>query len=233
MKELSIEEKAKAYDEAIEIARAKYAMKDQPTHQDLVDIFPELAESKNEKMIQYFKDLAPFDKAEELYEKYGFSHKDALAWLEKRVGQKPIEWSDEDIATISRVISIVKWAAYSDHSHPILNDKGATELVERLKSLRPQMQWKAVDKEIYVKEPALAQRKDKSEPNHGYVICYDHTLTPDVYERFIMISDIYNQSHWKPSDEQMEALKSSTYCQNEQMSKVLFELYQDLKKLKE
>lgn len=38
---------------------------------------------------------------------------------------------------------------------------------------------------------------------------------------------------WKPSDEQMEALKSSTYCQNEQMSKVLFELYQDLKKLKE
>ena len=37
---------------------------------------------------------------------------------------------------------------------------------------------------------------------------------------------------WKPSEEQMEALKLSTYCQDKQMSKVLFELYQDLKKLR-
>lgn len=43
-----------------------------------------IEESKDEKMIQYFKDLAPFDKAEELYEKYGFSHKDAIEWLEKK-----------------------------------------------------------------------------------------------------------------------------------------------------
>ena len=56
--------------------------------------------------------------------------------------QKSAEWSDEDIATISRVISIVKWAAYSDHSHPILNDEGATELVERLKSLKDRYTWK-------------------------------------------------------------------------------------------
>jgi len=48
-------------------------------------------------------------------------------------------WSEEDLAIISRVISIVKWAAYSDHSHPILNDEGATELVKRLKSLKERM----------------------------------------------------------------------------------------------
>lgn len=55
-------------------------------------------------------------------------------------------WSEEYIATISRVISIVKWAAYSDHSHPILNDEGATELVERLNSIKDKIQhqtsWK-------------------------------------------------------------------------------------------
>lgn len=47
---------------------------------------PELKENDDERMIQYFKDLAPFDKADELYEKYGFSHKDAIAWLEKQCG---------------------------------------------------------------------------------------------------------------------------------------------------
>lgn len=45
---------------------------------------PELKESEDERMIQYFKDLAPFDNADELYEKYCFSHKDAIAWLEKQ-----------------------------------------------------------------------------------------------------------------------------------------------------
>ena len=45
---------------------------------------PELKESEDELMIQYFKDLAPFDKAYELYEKYGFSHNNAIAWLEKQ-----------------------------------------------------------------------------------------------------------------------------------------------------
>ncbi len=41
------------------------------------------------------------------------------------------------------------------------------------------------------------------------------------------------EGRWKPSDEQMEALKLSTYCPDKQISKALFELYQDLKKLRE
>ena len=49
---------------------------------------PELKESEDELMIQYFKNLSPFDNADELYEKYGFSHKDAIAWLEKQCEQK-------------------------------------------------------------------------------------------------------------------------------------------------
>lgn len=81
MKELSIEKKAKAYDEALKRAKSFRA----PDNKDVaVYIFPVLKESEDGKMIQYFKDLAPFDKAEELYEKYGFSHKDAIAWLEKQ-----------------------------------------------------------------------------------------------------------------------------------------------------
>lgn len=71
--------------------------------------------------------------------------------LKDRVLPQPKqEWSEEDIATISRVISIVKWAAYSDHSHPILNDEGATELVERLKSLKERYTWKPSDAQMVV-----------------------------------------------------------------------------------
>ena len=55
---------------------------------------PELKDSEDERMIQYFKDLAPFDKADELYEKYGFSHKDAIAWLEKQGKQNLLYVND-------------------------------------------------------------------------------------------------------------------------------------------
>lgn len=59
----------------------------------------------------------------------------------------------------------------------------------------------------------------------------DHRAT--IQAKINILKSIRPQSTWKPSDEQMEALKSSTYCPNKQMSKVLFELYQDLKKLRE
>ena len=56
--------------------------------------------------------------------------------------------SEESIATISRAISIVKWAAYSDHPHPILNDEGATELVERLNSIKDRYTWKPSETQL-------------------------------------------------------------------------------------
>lgn len=75
----------KKYKEALEKARQLCAYPTtKPFISDMQDLFPELKESEDKKMIQYFKDLAPFDKADELYEKYGFSHKDAIAWLEKQ-----------------------------------------------------------------------------------------------------------------------------------------------------
>ena len=68
---------------------------------------PELKESEDELMIQYFKDLAPFDNADELYEKYGFSHKDAIAWLEKQCEQKiktPEESLGIDSDTYNKIV---------------------------------------------------------------------------------------------------------------------------------
>ena len=94
MKELSIEEKAKRYDEILvklQEAKVDNNVCDERYCCVIDDIIPELKDSEDERMIQYFKDLAPFDKAEELYEKYGFSHKDAIAWLEKKCEQKSVK----------------------------------------------------------------------------------------------------------------------------------------------
>ena len=125
MKELSIEEKARRYDEAIERAKDYYHLGDDK-HKMAIDvkavmeyIFPTLKESEDERMIQYFKDLAPFDKADELYEKYGFSHKDALAWLEKQcrhakfingiqVGDKVTRNGDGVLVNLSQLNRVAK-----------------------------------------------------------------------------------------------------------------------------
>ena len=82
--------------------------------------------------------------------------------LKDRVQPKQ-EWSEDDMATISRVISIVKWAAYSDHSHPILNDEGATELVERLKSLKDRYTWKPSEAQLEALANALSLAKNCGE----------------------------------------------------------------------
>lgn len=279
MKELTIEQKAEAYDEAIKRAekwRNAPNVDKIPTFANRVidDIFPELPESEDERIRQRIIHALHGDVLEMS------EIKEAIAWLEKKGEQKPVDkvepkfkvddvmrtkqeaadnitsglpvivsideeyyhcnneliaiknqddyeyppmnrkhnsaWSEEDKEMLDLLIANYKFLCkeFRDKEHDFFVGMGLVEedleMVNWLKYLKdrvqPQMQWKAVDKEIYVKEPALAQRKDKSEPNHGYVICYDHTLTPDVYERFIMISDIYNQSHWKPSDEQMKVL---------------------------
>ena len=138
---------------------------------------------------------------------------DWLKYLKVRITPQPKqEWGEEDERNASYICAALDCYYRLREDRNNTNgqedlDKARNWLYNRLKSLNPQNRWKVVDKKIYVKEPALAQRKDKSEPNHGYVICYDHTLTPDVYERYIMLSDINCHSEWKPSEEQIEALE--------------------------
>ena len=117
MKELSIEEKAQRYDEALEKAKKNYI-----TAQDLCEgakidvecfkntlesIFPELAESKDEKirekLIENFKwfcgdypNTTKWGKDDDMLVK------DILAWLEKQGGKKS-DWSEEDERIIKRI----------------------------------------------------------------------------------------------------------------------------------
>lgn len=89
MKELSIEQKAKRYDEAINIAKSK--IKNDKDHilyeEDIIEIFPELKEKTDEEMIQ--KLIAVIH----LYYGEGVDAErdECLEWLEKQRKNKPIE----------------------------------------------------------------------------------------------------------------------------------------------
>lgn len=89
MKELSIEQKAKLYDEAINIAKSK--IKNDKDHilyeEDIIEIFSELKEKTDEEMIQ--KLIAVIH----LYygEGVNVERDECLEWLEKQSKNKPIE----------------------------------------------------------------------------------------------------------------------------------------------
>lgn len=78
MKELSIEEKAKAYDNALEIAKGLYA-KDAPDSLHLERMFPQLKESEDERIRKSLIDMLKNDEKHYLKE---------IAWLEKQGEQK-------------------------------------------------------------------------------------------------------------------------------------------------
>lgn len=90
MKKLSIEQKAKAYDEALERAKVYHKQlldEDNPEWASEIEkIFPELKESEDEKirkaLIRFHKSTIDVD---------GIKGEDILAWLEKQGEQKPVD----------------------------------------------------------------------------------------------------------------------------------------------
>ena len=110
----TIEEKAKAYDEALERAKEiinsyeKRGLEELLFYakEDLGGIFPELKDGEyyderiRKAIILTIKDN------ETLVSMNGFSKNDMIAWLEKQGEQKP-EWSEEDIKALNRISSIL------------------------------------------------------------------------------------------------------------------------------
>ena len=91
MKELTIEQKAQRYDEAIERARIHYNTTDSVADAELIElIFPELKESDDEKIRKEIIAILQYK-----YEKYPNDPKYCnapqwIAWLEKQGEQKPV-----------------------------------------------------------------------------------------------------------------------------------------------
>lgn len=212
---------------------------------------PELKESEDERMIQYFKDLAPFDKADELYEKYGFSHKDAIAWLEKQCEQKiktPEESLGIDSDTYNKIVDECIYGEQKPTDNVNYNAKEmfikALERVEeqnkkgyKLTDCDKNSWWedfKAYTSCIIEQKPAAWSKEDEKQARQIERIVHDgytQKLQKQIADWFESLKERYT---WKPSEEQMNTLEyyMHTLVCNEH-KEVLFGLYADLKKLME
>ena len=140
------------YEQALKVAQRFYNNSAAITKKGLEDIFPELKESEDEKIRKWLIRDMQNCLEEGAYdgEDIAYAQK-AIAWIEK---QKP-EWSEEDIAIIGRIRSIIEKYAFSQSAVDVngeLCEREYIELDNWLKSLKerycPQSYWKPSDKQL-------------------------------------------------------------------------------------
>lgn len=103
MKELSIEEKAKSYDRALEIAKAWCKLDNNDlSNDDLKILFPELKEESDDERIINCIGMCLTDVNEQRFKDYNTNFKACLEWLEKHKEEKPTEKSTFEIGDIIR-----------------------------------------------------------------------------------------------------------------------------------
>ena len=194
MKELSIEDKAKAYDELIK--RLNKAREDVGgyTFKSVYDeVMSELAESEDEKFLRYLIDcckdtIESDDKGLELSM---VTTKRLFAWLKKQ-GEKGINGKNREI--------------------PFSEQKPA---------------WSEEDEKylIYNIEQDYRDKLNNNPPE---------SLRPYYNKVISWLKSIRHQKQWKPSDEQIKALKDACdeHWEPDGLNP-LYTLYQELKKLRE
>lgn len=136
---MTTEEKARAYDKAIE--KIKYVMEHgvSPTlnKEDLQDLFPELAESEDERIRKWLEETIEA-MPENSIDFRDVRRIDVLHWLEKQGKQKPIEttWkpSEEQIKILNEILNFA-----ANHECPYWNDYifgTLNNLIRQLKKLK-------------------------------------------------------------------------------------------------
>lgn len=218
---MTTEEKAKAYDEAIERAKKFHTPDSNNSNLKAVLelIFPKLAESEDERIrraivlgVRRCADAGSIFGT--IISNEGVNYSEVLAWLERQkdlfrgstemVEQKPAKWSEENEKMRSNLMSLL-----ANMRGDRITEETYQKYYPWLKSLRPQ--------------PNTVSIKDATK--FGNL----------EYERGVKdgIQHVKNH-HWKPSKEQMEAFKQSIEWDDQRaddFDKTLQSLYNDLKKL--
>lgn len=225
MKELSIQEKAKAYDEALSVARKTHQT--QPMYRDWLEkMFPELAESEDariRKAIKYGLDHV-FTNNTTVFE---VTKEQCLAWLEKQ-GEKgtkgndreiPFDaWSEEDEARFESCIEVLQ----TSDGYDTINAKWLKSLKDRVQPL--QQEWSEKDERMFKNTIALIETlEDYNKAPNGF---------GDVKFWLKSLKDRYT---WKPTELQLECLSDAidSYNKRGYSASVLSELLEQLKKLRE
>ena len=219
------EEKAKAYDEALERAKTLYENANGMILKKWVEqVFPELKESEDEKVS---KEL--IDAVQGLWDNdalpipLSVKRKDEwLAWLEKQgepsdeemktllrteyekgradvIAEMQKDWSEEDEIYYKRVQLSIEWA----RAHNRISEGSCDEQLNWLKSLKgrvqpqPKQEWSEEDKNfLYDTLSNLTELKDRYGEGYGNVgRCID------------WLKSLRPQNRWRPSDEQIKVCK--------------------------
>ena len=222
MKELSIEEKAQRYDEAIERAKSEL---NSPDKRLIEYIFPELKESEDVRIRNFISnELACLRASDEKGTVRYNELTEAIAWLEK---QKHEEWSLYDEKILSEVFTSVEIDAYSEEKKK--------EIISWLQKYRPYMHEKRDEQ-----KPAKWSEEDEQYfiSILGDIGIADKNMNEETYQRkrkwlenkFKSFKERYT---WKPSDEQITWLYRAAdgASKDSRMKQILNELLSDLKKL--
>ena len=180
MKELSIEEKAKAYDEAIKRLRNAFCDNNSRMCEEyrnavlkiIEPIFPELKESEDEKIRKWIIDYFKENNAALAFS--GISNESVIAWLEKQGEQKPVELpkgEDYGIDGLYAAIDILKKTLGKVDGYQtddgILEHKCAITAVKKLYNQKP-AEWSEEDKTglrdaLWAIQQARAIAKDEND----------------------------------------------------------------------
>lgn len=128
-------QKAAAYDKALKDIKAVYPNLKGEVKLAVEHAFPELKESEDEKIMgdimEAVENWLPYERVEEI-----------RAYLREH---KPTEWSEEDENKLHQVMEVLladKTIALRENPHCKALHRAYDELLDWLKSLRPQPHWK-------------------------------------------------------------------------------------------
>ena len=221
MKELSIEEKAKAYDEALKVLH-KYDGAHIMFTQDLKEeMFPELAESEDEKIRKRL--LFNFEVLGK-EEWGGLKVKDICAWFYKQSEQKPTEWKQENVEELNdfeNAMMHIGGSFFGEHQG--LDPNNTACVKEQAKYL------------LELAQNSTEWSEEEESTINEVIMNYESAYLPPVNKRCEIINRLKSlrPNHWKPSEEQLYALSfyatSVAYRSENQDS--LRSLFEDLNKL--
>lgn len=227
MKELSVEQKARAYDEAISMAKRFYTPDSNNVNlkATLEMIFPELVESEDEEIRKAIKSVVSYNVGSNKI--YGVSKEDMLDWIEKQgepVEINPTEFDTRLQSLIGKFGSLPKEELIGSLSFwiNVVQNDGTYKPAEKQGEQKPA--WSEEDERIRIETIELLETA-----NHPNKMC-SNGKPLDFTENINWLKSLRPQSQWKPTKRQLLELSCaiSGYSFD---AHVLVELEQDLKKL--
>lgn len=239
MKELTIEEKAKAYDNAFRIAKELY---DNPNSSNIgkgyvCTIFPELKESNNERIRKALIKWISKTRLNTTFLDTSITREEATAWLEKQVGQKPtdnVEPFDkfEGLTDFERTLAdiCIGWVGEEYGWKQYIKDNADVLLKIAIKK------FNSVQDALFEQNPTWSE-EDAAMLDSAIAFVEHSAFTTIGKGKGVVVAwlkSLKHQSTWKPSDAQMKALKEACdeHWEPDGLDP-LYMLWEQLKKLKE